>query len=569
MKALPWIGLALLALSAHLPSFDHEFVYDDHRFVVRNPAVVEGVGIADYFSDAVTFSADQGSAGAFRPLRTLLWRGIAVVAGGTDDPFPFRLFNLFLHVIATLLVAALVAGRSSLRVGVAAAALFALHPMTVESVDWISSQADLLAAVFLFGTLWWLEKDRGGVLRLVVVGLGTLLAALAKESAVAMPIAVALCGWGRVPKAALLRETAVSALAVVLYLAWRGAVLSEAGFLQEETETLAALREMGVGWLYYLGASLMAIAPRFDHYWTHPGPMLEAVIGWVVWGAAAGWCLMGLARAWRAGVAPAASVLACALMLAFMLPVMQLLPLNIIVADRFFYLSLAPLCALIAGVVFRFTNERTALALMAAILLVGLWRCIATQGTWRNEETLWSEVLIRVDAESEGDRRPGNYERANYNWGRAVFEREMAAKAAGSPDSRHAYNAMRKGFGVVRGGAARLCRAALLAYMPVECLDAGCESLHRAVQGDQVAFGNARAVLVMMRSAWQDIVVKLAPADRRKTELAMLRVFNDPRRQLALGLSKTGPEFAALRAAYDALVLDIARSLDMPGVGDG
>lgn len=81
-------------------------------------------------------------------------------------PWGFHAVSLLLHLANTMLAFLLLRrldGR--LVVATAGAALFALHPMRVESVAWISDQKDLLAALFFLGALlaWlrWREPGRG------------------------------------------------------------------------------------------------------------------------------------------------------------------------------------------------------------------------------------------------------------------------------------------------------------------------------------------------------------------------------------------------------------------------
>ena len=73
--------LFVFALALHAPSSNHRYVYDDERFVERNPAVRDGASLGSYFSDIQTFAANRDNRGAWRPLRTLTWRAVAIAAG--------------------------------------------------------------------------------------------------------------------------------------------------------------------------------------------------------------------------------------------------------------------------------------------------------------------------------------------------------------------------------------------------------------------------------------------------------------------------------------------------------
>ena len=108
--------------------------------------------------------------------------------GGTN-PLQFHLTNLVLHAISAVLV--LLIGRAlspQSTAGLIAALLFAIHASNNEAVLWVSARFDLLATCFALAAIDRLV--RGGS----VEWLGPLLfvaALLSKESAVALPIAVA------------------------------------------------------------------------------------------------------------------------------------------------------------------------------------------------------------------------------------------------------------------------------------------------------------------------------------------------------------------------------------------
>jgi 4-amino-4-deoxy-L-arabinose transferase-like glycosyltransferase len=100
----------------------------------------------------------------FIPVTHTLWASIAAAAGhATADgyvinPLPFRVFSLLLHTGSTLLVFGLswriLGSRSSaLAASLLGAAIFAVHPIQVEAVAWISGQKDLLAGFFVLATL--------------------------------------------------------------------------------------------------------------------------------------------------------------------------------------------------------------------------------------------------------------------------------------------------------------------------------------------------------------------------------------------------------------------------------
>ncbi len=191
------VVVATAALLAYQAVFRAGFVWDDHSLIVES-ALLRGP------LSRIWFSADATD---YWPLTwTTFWletRAFGLSAG------PFHAVNVVLHIVASLLLWRLL---RSLRVPGAAVAglLFALHPVAVESVAWISERKNVLSAVFFFGSLLaWARFDEGGRRRDGVVSfLLYLLALLAKTSVVMLPfvqLGISLWRRGTITRRDLLR----------------------------------------------------------------------------------------------------------------------------------------------------------------------------------------------------------------------------------------------------------------------------------------------------------------------------------------------------------------------------
>ncbi|MEM9291937.1 MAG: tetratricopeptide repeat protein [Acidobacteriota bacterium] len=149
------ITAALLAatLWVYLPVTDYGFVnWDDPAYVEDNPMVRGGLTV-----EGVQWALTTGHASNWHPL-TWLSLMLDVELFGVD-PGAMHGTNLLLHAVATVLLFVLLLrllGRpwtSGL-----VAALFALHPLHVESVAWIAERKDVLSAVFWWAATWaWVE----------------------------------------------------------------------------------------------------------------------------------------------------------------------------------------------------------------------------------------------------------------------------------------------------------------------------------------------------------------------------------------------------------------------------
>lgn len=115
------ILLLVIALSAYLNAFDNAFVSDDIADIQNNPIV----GDLSY-----TLARPFGF---IRPF--LYW--VVANIGGLNPAF-FRSINVFFHLGSVLLVFALLSMLYNKRVALLTALIFAVHPILIEAVSWIS-----------------------------------------------------------------------------------------------------------------------------------------------------------------------------------------------------------------------------------------------------------------------------------------------------------------------------------------------------------------------------------------------------------------------------------------------
>ncbi|HTY09216.1 MAG TPA: tetratricopeptide repeat protein [Candidatus Edwardsbacteria bacterium] len=140
------LGLAcILAATAvsYLPALRAGFTnYDDDLYVTDNRDLGRDAGPAIRAAFTTTY------VGNFQPLTMLGYTAIHALAG--LEPLPYHLANLGLHLANTVLVFVLIMMlAASGPAALLAAGLFALHPLHVESVAWVSQLKDVLYTFFL------------------------------------------------------------------------------------------------------------------------------------------------------------------------------------------------------------------------------------------------------------------------------------------------------------------------------------------------------------------------------------------------------------------------------------
>jgi tetratricopeptide (TPR) repeat protein len=182
-----WLGVGVVVLLTaflYAPARNHQFTnWDDDRQITANLDIrdLSPQGIGKIFSSVYL--------GLYQPLTTL---GFAVEYRLFGlNPHVFHTVNILLHLVNVLLVFVLV--RSLARNGeiaLAAAALFAVHPLQVEATAWASSLSVVLCALFYLGTLIvYVAYVRSGRTRYYIGALALFVPALlAKTWAVTLPL---------------------------------------------------------------------------------------------------------------------------------------------------------------------------------------------------------------------------------------------------------------------------------------------------------------------------------------------------------------------------------------------
>ncbi len=401
-------GLVLLlaAVLAYLPALRGGFVWDDDDYVTQNPCLTRGLeGLRELWIPGHT---PQYYPAVF----TTFW--IERALWGLD-PRGYHALNVLLHALNALLVWRL-ARALGLRGAWLLAALFALHPVHVESVAWVTERKNVLSALFwLLAALAYLRFDerreaaralqaaeRAPPWRWYAASLALFaLALFAKTVTCSLPAALVLMLLWRRQRLGARRLVPLApffalGLALALHTAHLerthvGAEGADFAFGASERLRIAAHallfypRKLLVPW------PLSFIYPRWD----------PATLAW--WPVAALLlAALGLACAWRRGRrGPALALAFFAGSLVPALGFFDVYPMRYsFVADHFQYLASLGVLALVAAAGAALHERRPALARgagAAALAALGVltWRQC---GDYASEDRLWQATLARNPA---------------------------------------------------------------------------------------------------------------------------------------------------------------------------
>jgi protein O-mannosyl-transferase len=406
-------GLGLLVLLVFWAATVNNFVdWDDPTYVYQHDLILNPT--AGSFSTLARRIVSLN----FHPLTMWsLWLN-ARWSGG-DQAAAFIATNIVLHAVNTLLVFFLALRLSGQRKTVAfiTALLFAIHPLRVESVAWVSERKDVLYGLFfLAACLTYLkQKASGGRSWFVLTLLFFLLACLSKAVAVVFPVVLLLLDYwqGRpvLTRSNIVEKMPFFAIAILFGLialnvqgggdfhGWLTLPPVKANALGGATLSLS--ERLGYGCYGYLMYWVQSFWPNLSPFYPYPFAMGEARGGWqymvsplvVLTLFAGAWWLGRQQRIWWFG--KAFFLVNIALVLQFV-SVGQ-----VMMADRYTYLPAVGLWFMLAyGVEVVLLRERpnwvkgwwAVAALMAVFFIVQTRQYI---GVWRDTETLWKAVQVQ------------------------------------------------------------------------------------------------------------------------------------------------------------------------------
>ena len=182
-------GLLVLTFMVYLPALSNGFTnWDDGEYILENKYLA-------LTAEHLPLLFTNNVVGNIHPL-TMLSLGIDHAFGGTEDAFPYHLTNVLLHLLNVALVFFLTLrlSRNQTPVALITALFFAIHPMHVESVAWISARKDVLYTAFFVGSLlWYLRyKEQARWWLYALSFLAALASGLSKPAAVVLPVVMLL-----------------------------------------------------------------------------------------------------------------------------------------------------------------------------------------------------------------------------------------------------------------------------------------------------------------------------------------------------------------------------------------
>ncbi|HNZ34923.1 MAG: TPR repeat-containing protein YrrB [Deltaproteobacteria bacterium ADurb.BinA179] len=432
--------LAVVTIALYWPAQSFDFVnYDDDVFVKDNRHIRDGLS-----GDGLVWAFTTFHGGNWHPL-TWLSHMADVEVYGLDAGGHHRT-NALIHTVGALLLFLVLAGMTnSISLSVLVAALFAIHPLHVESVAWIAERKDVLSGFFWILTMgayaWYARHPT--VRRYLLVVLSFIMGLLSKPMVVTLPFVLILLDFWPLQRTLGARtafdgwtfyETVSRRVWARLVLEKMPLFLLSAGF---SLLTFVAQKEVGAVW----SIDKMPIDVRLANALVSYVEYLRKTV-WPV-DLAVLYPHAGMPDAWKIAVSAvflgSVSVLTVRKMRAMpfllvgwlwylgtLVPVIGIVQVGSqSMADRYTYIPLVGLFIILAWgaerMVFRCPGAKRPAVILSLFILSGLLVSARSQiGTWKNSVTLFEQCLAATPLNPLAHHKLGEFYMDRNDCGRAV-----------------------------------------------------------------------------------------------------------------------------------------------------
>jgi protein O-mannosyl-transferase len=434
ISVLCCLSLAALTWLVFGQALWHGFVaYDDQNYVYENRDITGGLTLR-----SVEWALSHRHAGNWHPLTTISHMTDCQIFG--LHPFGHHLTNVLLHTTAVLLLFVLLRQLTgALWRSAFVAAIFAIHPLRVESVAWIAERKDVLSGVFFMLTLMAYHRyvRAPSVGRYVVVGVTFALGLMSKPMLVTLPLVLLLLDYWPLERFAhtrsrrtrLLEKIPLLVLSAGSCFATVMAQKQTIGYAEQAPLTWRVANAL-VSYVTYIWQMLWPA--KLALFYPH---LEDRIPAWEIWAAAAlisgvTALVFALRKRYRY------LVTGWFWYLGMLAPVIGIVQVGMQAhADRYTYLSHIGLYIAVTWSVAELSKSwrwrDRILASVAAVLIMAAILCASIQTSyWRDDESLWSNAAAVT---SNNDVAYNNLAALYLSTGRvteaiAAYERALAAR---------------------------------------------------------------------------------------------------------------------------------------------
>ena len=418
-----FLAYLTVILAAFYPALEGSFLWDDIALQYNYSR------ISVFSADNVIWALTNTYAGHYQPVTWISYMLDHMLWG--TDPTGYHVTNIVLHAMVAVLVFLVFTkligqqektkGERLFYIAAVAALLFAIHPLRVESVVWITERRDLLSGLFYLLTIYFFLKDRyespSNNYYLWSI-LFFILSLLSKAWGISLPLILLLIVLYLEPNIQFTRNDffAKKNLKIIGYLLPAAIFIVIAKIAQDSAGAsiplsqhgiVDRLMQLGYGVSYYLYKTILPLefSPLYSllvHDFFGFQSMLMSAVGYLL-------ILMSLLTYKRFRAASTVFLI----YLVTILPVSGLAQSGPqLVADRYSYLSTIPIYLIIVVMLFNsiFNEKYSRVVKLGVITVVCLLVFMSNiySHSWKNSERLWTHAIVQDEGNYPAWRNRGN-----------------------------------------------------------------------------------------------------------------------------------------------------------------
>lgn len=442
-RYLALIGILLFTFMCFSPSLNNEFVnWDDDRNFYDNELITSLNQQNFWENTARIFKSDV--IGGYNPLT--IWTFLLEHKIFTlDQPMYWHLDNIILHLLCCFFVFWISFRMKLGKWGsIVLTLLFAVHPMRVESVAWVTERKDVLYGVFYLAAIFYYLKIKQDGYKLkygVIISICFALSLFAKIQAVILPISLVLIDYylsenARISVSSVLKKWAyfLGALAFGILGIY---FLKDQGSIEQEYTGISRIFIGSYSLLVYYVKAL--IPYRLSPLYPYP-----AKLDWYFYVSIFSFLLTALVL-WQSYIKKKRVIFwGLAFFIANIVLLLQILGAGQgFLADRFSYMAYLGLFFIMAWYFEDYMNKypgKKTLFLSGAALLIMIYGTMTYQQNkiWKNSETLWTHVLKYYTKTTLPWGNRANHYRDNGMVEKALYDYSQVIRL--KPDKPEAYN---------------------------------------------------------------------------------------------------------------------------------
>jgi tetratricopeptide (TPR) repeat protein len=399
---LAGVILVIAGIFVYFNVLDGDFIWDDESFVLNNEFIRSFKNIPRFFTDPGALASGGISKDSYRPLVPFSFSFDYSLWG--LDPFGYHLANILFHIFNAFLVF-LIARYIIKRYipSLFAALVFLVHPVQAEAVSWIAGRSNLIFLLFyLASMLMFIKYDEQEHTNFALYGFSLIsfgLSLLCREMAVSLPLILilytAVFRYAR-QTGRVIREMIPFFILITVFVIARFKIIgSVAQGDWWSGDAFTTFLTMLTGILYYLKVLVWPVSLCADHLtfpvvrtFLNTGVILSMVLILLLFSSV----YLFLRR--KARVLPFGIVW-------FFLtlgPVLNIIPLKILVADRFLYLPVIGYCLALASFMCMIIKIKSLrYVLFAGIIVFYAAFTLSRNNVWADELAFYSDIVGKYD----------------------------------------------------------------------------------------------------------------------------------------------------------------------------